>query len=220
MLGIVQAAFDGGMFAWVSVWVPALMVVKPEGAHLPCGRIFSCFMLCISGGANLFAAGQSRHSLCSLMSVALALSVGAMMLPLLVPYPPSFASVMGAFCAFEVAVGALQPSMGIMRASVIPEGVQSTMMTAYRLPLNIIVVLGTQLGSKYGWMAVCALNSALFILAMMLVAAIGATPPPPATSAKQPPDQRQLPQPKHRSVSPKRRASKSPARRTAKSKRE
>ena len=75
---------------------------------------------------------------------------------------------MGAFCVFEVTVGALTPALGIMRANIIPASIQSTMMPAYRLPLNAVVVIGTNLGNHYGWMAVCTLNASGFAVALLL----------------------------------------------------
>ena len=69
-----------------------------------------CLMLCISTGANLFAAAQSRGaSVRTLMSMTLTLSFGSMCLPFLVPYPPSFTLVLMAFCGFEAACGAFMP---------------------------------------------------------------------------------------------------------------
>ena len=125
--------------------VPALMAVKDPGTELSCGLVFSCFMLCISIGANLFAVCVARKvSATASTSAALAVAVAAMSIPLVVPYPPSLYTVLAAFCVFETAVGALMPAMGVLRASIIPQGVQSTVMTAYRLPLNTLVVLGTR----------------------------------------------------------------------------
>ena len=46
------------------------------------------------------------------------------------------------------------PGLGVMRAEIIPPGVQSTVMNLYRVPLNAVVVTGTKLGASYGWEAV------------------------------------------------------------------
>ena len=91
-------------------------------------------MLCISAGANLFAAAQSRGvSVGSIMTITLSLSFGSMALPFLSSsYPPSFALVLAAFCIFEAACGAFMPGMGVLRSELIPSSLQSTMMTAYR----------------------------------------------------------------------------------------
>lgn len=167
MLGVMQACFEGGMFAWVSIWVPALLALE-GGSNLPCGLAFSCFMLCISTGANLYSAAQARLGAVATTAVALLLAMISMLLPLLVPYPPSFALVFTFFCLFEVTVGALHPAFAVMRAKIIPTAIQSTMMSAYRLPLNGVVVVGTQLGSSYGWTAVCALNACGFGTALTL----------------------------------------------------
>ena len=81
MLGIVQACFEGGMFAWVSIWVPALMSLQ----RFPTGLVFSCFMLCISCGANLYSYVQRSLGAVGSTSLFLLLAMCSMMLPLIFP---------------------------------------------------------------------------------------------------------------------------------------
>jgi MFS family permease len=241
MLGLVQAFFEGSMFGWVSQWVPALMHLKQDDDKLPIGIIFACLMLCISTGANLFAAAQSRGaSVRTLMTLTLLLSFASMLLPFLVPYPPSFTLVLAAFCGFEAACGAFMPGMGVLRAEIIPASMQSTIMTAYRLPLNAVVVLVTQLGKTgvssslagnwKGWEAACAASAIFFGLALGLHlvgsslvspkdAAEGAprgtaAPPPPSSPAMKPTPRRASPKkaPPSSSSRPGRSPAKSPAR--------
>ena len=188
MLGLVQAFFEGSMFGWVSQWVPALFALRPANSPaLPVGVIFACLMLCISTGANLFAALQSRGaSVTTLMTLTLALSLCSMILPFLVPYPPSFTLVLIAFCGFEAACGAFMPAMGVLRAEIIPSSLQSTIMTAYRLPLNAVVVFVTHLGktgagSWKGWEAACLVSAIFFALALLLHI-VGSRQPTPANA--------------------------------------
>lgn len=175
------------MFGWVSQWVPALFALKSPSDELPIGVIFACLMLCISTGANLFAAAQSHGTpVRTLMTLTLALSFCSMCLPFLVPYPPSFTLVLMAFCGFEAACGAFMPAMGVLRAELIPSSMQSTIMSAYRLPLNAVVVgvthLGkTGVGSWKGWEAAC-LASAIFFAFALVFHGVGSSLPPPASS--------------------------------------
>lgn len=219
MLGLVQAFFEGSMFGWVSQWVPALFHLKEEKEELPVGIIFSCLMLCISTGANLFAAAQSRGaSVRMLMTLTLALSFSSMVLPFLVPYPPSFSLVLAAFCGFEAACGAFMPGMGVLRAEIIPARMQSTIMTAYRLPLNAVVVLVTQLGKTgvassvtgvwKGWEAACAASAIFFALALALhLLGSSRGPPEEGKGDERPPKPRAAATAKPRAPSTKKRTS-------------
>lgn len=58
------------------------------------------------------------------------------------------------------------PGLGVMRAEIIPPGVQSTVMNLYRVPLNAVVVTGTKLGASYGWEAVGLMNAICFTAAL------------------------------------------------------
>jgi hypothetical protein len=46
-----------------------------------------------------------------------------------------------AFCLFEACVGVFWPSIMSMRAGLIPEGLRSTIMNIFRIPLNLFVCL-------------------------------------------------------------------------------
>ncbi|KAI9218844.1 hypothetical protein BC828DRAFT_407230 [Blastocladiella britannica] len=52
-----------------------------------------------------------------------------------------------AFCAFEATVGVYFPTIFALRSAVVPESVRGTALSAFRVPLNAIVVaLLTQVG--------------------------------------------------------------------------
>ena len=178
LIGLVQSLFEGAMYTFVFQWVPTLMgLLAKEGekvpatyfgaggptASLPTGVVFSCFMACTAMGGILSYAfpriGVERSAVLVCAVAAVAMIVPALGL--------DFAPTFVAFLVMEACVGAFYPAMGIMRAKYVPTHLQSTIMTIFRLPLNLLVIAGTKLDtapfnlSTEGVFAVVALWFAL-----------------------------------------------------------
>jgi hypothetical protein len=186
ILGLVQSLFEGAMYTFVFQWVPTLMRLLAKegkkvpttyfgaggpGASLPTGVVFSCFMACTAMGGILSYAfpkiGVERSAVLVCAIAALSMVVPALGL--------DFAPTFVAFLVMEACVGAFYPAMGIMRAKYVPTHLQSTIMTIFRLPLNLLVIAGTKLDtapfhlSTEGVFAIVALWFALgaFLQAVM-----------------------------------------------------
>jgi|TARA_B110000908_G_C9994045_1_gene331102 hypothetical protein len=111
------------------------------GASLPTGVVFSCFMACTAmGGIASYGfpmLGVERSAVLICVLAACSMVVPALGL--------DFAPTFIAFLTMEFCVGAFYPAMGIMRAKYVPNSLQSTIMTIFRLPLNVLVIVGTKL---------------------------------------------------------------------------
>lgn len=57
----------------------------------------------------------------------------------------NFPMVLTAFLVLETCVGAFYSCSGLMRSRYIPDGLQSSVMNIFRLPLNVLVVVGTRM---------------------------------------------------------------------------
>lgn len=142
LLGATQALFEGGMYVFVFIWTPALnsgMHAKetiPEGIS---GWIFASFMVCVAIGSRMF-----QHFLKERFPVEMSLlyTVGVAAIALAVPIivTDHLLRFIG-FLLFEICVGIFWPSIGLMRSRLIPEEFRSTLMTLFRVPLNLIVLV-------------------------------------------------------------------------------
>ena len=109
---------------------------------LPTGIVFSCFMICITIGGILFKwmAGVTTVEKGSVgVFLVAALS---MLVPL---YSSNYMSMLLAFMLLEVCVGMFFACAATMRSEYIPDALQSSVMNVFRVPLNLIVVIGTKL---------------------------------------------------------------------------
>ena len=139
-VGLQQALFEGAMYTFVFLWTPAL---EHDGAEIPHGIIFACFMLACSLGGTMFGFGVSHIQLQRLMRY---LYIGAALLMSTPMVTGESLPIFAAFVVFEIIVGMFWPGIGTLRSKYIPEECRATVINLFRVPLNIIVcvVLYTQ----------------------------------------------------------------------------
>ncbi|KAJ1419018.1 hypothetical protein B484DRAFT_333619 [Ochromonadaceae sp. CCMP2298] len=140
-LGLSQAFFEGAVYTFVFMWVPSMLAVT-KGA-LPTGLVFSAFMLSMTLGGMLFALllpiFPSAEVLCVLIYAVAAL---AMLVPV---FKFEFMYVLCACLVLEGMVGMFNSCGATLRSRYYPEGLHSSIMSVFRLPLNLLVVAGTRM---------------------------------------------------------------------------
>ena len=145
-LGLSQAFFEGAMYTFVFLWVPSMQVVFKKSGHssddLPIGLVFSCFMLAMTIGGMLFGSilpifpGRA-NGLCIFTYV---LAAASMCVPVV---KFDFWWVFGGFLVLEAMVGMFNSCGAQQRSEIYPGDKQSSIMSVFRLPLNLLVVAGT-----------------------------------------------------------------------------
>ena len=130
VLGLTQTCFEGSMYLFVFLWVPALQEYASSypAQPLPLGYIFSSFMISMMLGSLLYTAISSYHAsqtrpgdssltlhaklsslVCAVSAAALACSISSRS-----EYVRFFA-----FCLFEACVGMYYPVQGMLRGTLI-----------------------------------------------------------------------------------------------------
>ena len=128
------------------MWVPSLLAVNGSSS-LPTGLVFSSFMLAMTLGGVLFGIllpllRGNAEALCASVYLIAACSM-------VVPYLYfEFWPVFVSFLVLEAMVGMFYSCAATLRSRYYPESLQSSIMSVFRLPLNILVVLGTRLTSN------------------------------------------------------------------------
>lgn len=145
LVGIVTALFEGSMYSFVFMWVPTMFAAL-KGSPLPNGLVFSCFMCCISLGGLAFASlnrviGVEYGASLIFVAGAIALAVPV--------FFESLPAILGSFIVFETCVGMMFPAAGVLRSEVIPNDLQGSVINIFRIPLNILVIVGTKLTDLY-----------------------------------------------------------------------
>jgi MFS family permease len=127
------------------MWVPSLMIAS--SGPIPTGLVFSSFMLSMTFGGMLFSLilpifpGEAEG-----LSIFLyLLSAISMIIPI---YYFDFWSILGSFLLLEAMVGMFNSCGGTLRSRYYPEGKHSSIMSVFRLPLNLLVVMGTKFANR------------------------------------------------------------------------
>ena len=145
LIGLVQSLFEGSMYIFVLVWPPVLSNIIRSyfgtTAVTPFGTIFSCFMACCLLGSVLF--GQLRKKSVNVkyvMTGILLVSTMSFFGSIRAVQADNLFGVLSTFFAFEACVGMYFPSIGIIRAALLPESHRLAITTLFAVPLNVLVV--------------------------------------------------------------------------------
>jgi len=176
-LGLSQAFFEGGMYTFVFMWVPTMLKLVPDG-NLPTGLVFSSFMVCITIGGQLFGSALRAVPVGVAAAGVYAAAAAAMAVPALCP--AALAPVFAAFLVVEMCVGAFFVCGGTLRSQIFPDALQSSIMSVFRLPLNLLVVVGTKLADAAAPRVVFLTTASWFAAALALqLLLLAARRPPP-----------------------------------------
>lgn len=139
VLGIVQALFEASMYTFVFMWTPALAEGEDKSI-LPFGLIFGCYMVAIMIGSSIFKISviKLKISPVTLAQSIFGIAAIALSTPILTKSKPLIAI---GFCIFEVACGMYWPCLGTIRGKYVPEASRAAIMSFFRVPLNLLVVL-------------------------------------------------------------------------------
>lgn len=119
------------------------------------GKLFSLMLPVFPGGAE---------GLCGTVYVLASLS---MLVPI---YSFSFWPIFSAFLVLEASLGMYNSCGGMLRSKYYPDEMQSSIMSVFRIPLNLLVVSGTKLSSVAST-DIPSLKFVFAVIVCMLVAA-------------------------------------------------
>jgi len=145
LLGLMQTLFEGSMHVFVFMWTPTLQGISGvEKKELPLGQIFSCFMACMAVGSSTYSLllqwiTSGKESKSEVVGAKVFLLAGASFLATFMVN--RFELAVLSFVMFEVTCGLYFPMISTLRSQHIPEKSRAAVMSLFRLPVNIVVVL-------------------------------------------------------------------------------
>eukprot|EP00658_Telonema_sp_P-2_P078038 TRINITY_DN7217_c0_g3_i2.p1 TRINITY_DN7217_c0_g3~~TRINITY_DN7217_c0_g3_i2.p1 ORF type:complete len:435 (-),score=106.81 TRINITY_DN7217_c0_g3_i2:242-1546(-) len=167
LVGMIQSLFEGAMYTFVFNWVPTLIGLWPQDAGKfgeVQGIIFSCFMVCMSIGGSSFGLLERIAPVQHFSTLVLGLGGVSMLMPVV---STDLSVILVGFFVMEACVGLFSACMSTMRSMVVPESMSASVMNIFRVPLNLLVVMGTKLDNYastgtvfavcFSWLAVAAL---------------------------------------------------------------
>jgi len=170
VLGLTQTCFEGSMYLFVFLWVPALQEHASEST-LPFGYIFASFMISMMLGSLLYTTilyqqtnsnssndkndyddinikpGTLDDNLIVLHGKMSSLVCAVSALSLAVSISCADERYrFWAFCVFEGCVGMYYPIQGTLRGTLVSNEHRATVSSLFRVPLNIFVVVSLLTG--------------------------------------------------------------------------
>ncbi|THH00929.1 hypothetical protein EW026_g1674 [Hermanssonia centrifuga] len=145
VIGLTQTCFEGSMYLFVFLWVPALQEASLSTAALPLGYIFSCFMISMMLGSLLYTTissysnrsnpGSTAHEEPLVLNAklsSLVCAVSALAFAVTITSRQDEHVRFWAFCAFE--------------AVALTEVCARQLSSLFRVPLNVFVVVSLLTG--------------------------------------------------------------------------
>ncbi|OQR92437.1 Major Facilitator Superfamily (MFS) [Achlya hypogyna] len=168
-IGLAYSIYEGAMYNFVFLWVPTMQVLAETA--VPTGLVFASFMLCIAIGGKLFALAQDHcfDTVSTAIGIAV-LSSACLATPAAVS---ELVPVFTAFLIFEVCVGAFFPCSATLRAQYFGESQLGTVLGWFRLPTNVLVLLGTTMADTVSAPVLFTACSGLLVLSALCVAGVG-----------------------------------------------
>lgn len=123
---------------FIFMWTPALMQDSNEN-ELPFGLIFSTFMVSSMAGSSFFGIANGYFRLEFQALIVFILAALSMVWLLFVNEQTSQYMAMN---LFEFSIGMYFPVIGCLKSAIVPESQRASIYNLYRIPLNLIVLLG------------------------------------------------------------------------------
>ena len=183
-IGLIQALSEGGMYTFVFMWVPTLLSMDPPGG-VPTGAVFSALMMAITIGGIFFQPiehffgtkvtskdkAPEFSAVFAYIMASLSMSIPALCL-CCAAKDVCFEKILFSFIVIEFCVGLSSPIAGMLRSKYVPDAYQGAIMNIFRLPLNVVVVLGTHATEVMEHYKVYGIVSGLFLAAAVLQATL------------------------------------------------
>uniref|UniRef100_A0A7S1U518 Molybdate-anion transporter n=1 Tax=Phaeomonas parva TaxID=124430 RepID=A0A7S1U518_9STRA len=142
-LGLGQTCFEAGMYTFVFMWTPALQAnaAYHDAVRGSLGLIFAIFMVCTMTGSGVYGRLSSEDALGvrKLQPIVHAVAAMSCVAPALLPFHTPL--MMLSFMALETMVGMFYPMYGTLRGAHVPEDKRAAIMSLFRVPLNLFVVV-------------------------------------------------------------------------------
>ena len=144
VLGLVQTCVESTMYIFVFLWTPVMESGVTD--RMPLGWMFSCFMICIMIGSQISTllshSGVSDQKILYKCLIFMTLSMAVCTLATRADFcfDTPLCKKVSFFCflILETSIGAYFPVSASLRSKYIPEHCRASIMTWFRLPLNII----------------------------------------------------------------------------------
>jgi len=139
VLGVMQSLFEASMYTFVFMWSPCLDEAVGASKKVPYGLVFACFMVAIMLGSFLFSLSINRGMRPEVLISLVYLLATCTFIAVL--FFKTLEMLTASFLLFEVCCGIFFPCIATLRGKYIDEKTRASVMSFFRMPLNLLVVV-------------------------------------------------------------------------------
>lgn len=163
-VGIIESCFKIALQLFMFMWTPLLE--ETAGSLIHPGSIFVCFMLSRLAGSELFN-GIKKVMKTNTYILSIFITVTGALSFYLEYQIANFHFIFIMLIYFDGLSGLIFPLMSTLKSQMIPEKLRTTIMTFFRIPINVVAIL-TLFFSTY----ITTLQICLICFGIMLISAV------------------------------------------------
>jgi hypothetical protein len=137
-VGIIESSFKICISLWAFIWTPLLE--ETSGTFINVGVIYACFMMSKLIGCELYD-GLKKILKTNTYLITLFLTVTSCASFYIDYSIQKFNIRLISLMYFDGTLGAFVPLMSSLKSQMIPEGQRTTIMTFFRVPINVVCIL-------------------------------------------------------------------------------
>jgi hypothetical protein len=164
-VGTIESCFKISLVLFMFVWTPLLEGVAHTYIHP--GSVFVCFMLARLVGSDLFQGIKQTLKTNSYMLSIMITSTGTLSF-FFEYYIPNFMIIFIMLIYFDGLSGILFPLVSSLKSQMIPEKLRTTIMTFFRMPINVCCILTLCFSSYITTYQICLICT-LFMLISTII---------------------------------------------------
>lgn len=163
-VGIIESCFKISLQLFMFMWTPLLE--ETSGSLIHPGSIFVCFMLARLAGSELFN-GIKKVMKTNTYILSIFITVTGALSFYLEYKIANFNFIFIMLIYFDGLSGLIFPLMSSLKSQMIPEKLRTTIMTFFRIPINIVAILTLFFSSYISTLQIC-----LICFVIMLISAV------------------------------------------------
>lgn len=181
LIGVIESTYKISTGLWIYIWTPLLEETTSKIVNV--GVIYACFMFAKLIGCEFYQ-GLKKILKSNTFLITLFLTITGAISFYLEYHFNKFNIRLISLIYFDGTLGAFQPLMSSLKSLMIPEGQRSTIMTFFRLPINIVNVFTLFFSTYLTISQICLIGFGLLIISSITTIALNKYHSPPDAESR------------------------------------
>lgn len=161
-IGIIESIISSSWGIFFFFWTPVLTDLSPSD-HINVGFTYICFIMALIGGAILYEIFiiKLKKQFYKILFISIGIQI---IFFIVIVYSRSFYICLISFAIVNGAIGFTSPLFSIIKSNIIQEKFRSQLMSLFRVPLNVYVIILLLLNHFFSPTKVRYMNLFIFLI--------------------------------------------------------